>query len=154
MRLVREISLSAWERQHACPVDEALEHIQQALNERLPIEGLEELRAGLMIDIDSQVLEQVEHGEWWLIRADADYGNRIAPTQALVTRPLEPVEAVQTPPRIFRLVDSLLGEPQPDRQYLANVDGSTAERKTDALGIAHLFLSTEARRIALRIIGT
>lgn len=74
MRLVRELSLTDHERQHVCCVEEALEHVSSLLSMRQPLEGLDQLRAGLMINLDSEVLAQIKQGEWCLIKAEADYG--------------------------------------------------------------------------------
>lgn len=157
MRLVSEFSLSAWERQHAYSSEQALDRVRQALQDRQPIEGLDELRAGLLIDLDSEVLDQVERGEWWLIRAEADYYDWKAPVQAFDQKVMElmrnpPVQAKRLP-RIFRLVDSVSAEPLAQQRYTATVDGQAAERRTDGEGIAHLFTPAEVRQISMKVIG-
>ncbi|NUU34064.1 hypothetical protein [Pseudomonas sp. C2B4] len=157
MKLARALYLSAWERQHAYPGEQALEHVRQALQDRQPLEGLDELRADLLFDSDIEVLEQLERGEWCLIRAEADYGNWVVPAPAFDQRVIAlmnnpPVQASRTP-RLFRLVDSITGEPLAQRHYLATVDGQTNERRTDGEGIAHLFASVEARQISMKVIG-
>jgi hypothetical protein len=156
MRLVNEIHLSTWERQHAYPSEQALDHMRQALLDRQSIEGLDELRAGLLINIDSEVLEQVERGEWWLIRTEADFGDWVVPARTLDQRVIElmknpPVQPSQSP-RIFRLVDSVTAEPLAQQPYIATVDGQTVQRRTDGEGIAHLFAPTEVQ-ISMKIIG-
>lgn len=40
MRLVNQRELSESQRRHACPTEEALEHVRQALDDRRSIEGL------------------------------------------------------------------------------------------------------------------
>lgn len=157
MRLVSEFSLSAWERQHAYPSEQALNHVRQALQDRQPIEGLDELRGGLLIDIDSEVLDQVERGEWWLIKAEADYFDWKAPVQAFDQKVMElmknpPIQAKRSP-RIFRLVDSVTAKPLAQQRYIATVNGEAAERRTDGEGIAHLFTPAEVRQISMSVIG-
>ncbi|KZN16703.1 MULTISPECIES: hypothetical protein [Pseudomonas] len=157
MRLVNEIYLSTWERQHAYSSEQALDHMRQALLDRQSIDGLDELRAGLLINIDSEVLEQVERGEWWLIRAEADFGDWVMPARTLDQRVIElmknpPVQPSRSP-RIFRLVDSVTVEPLAQLSYLATVDGQSVQRRTDGEGIAHLFAPAGVQQISMKVIG-
>ncbi|APC16067.1 hypothetical protein BLL42_10120 [Pseudomonas frederiksbergensis] len=147
MKLVSELYLSEWERQHAYSSEQALDHVRQALLDRQPVEGLDELRASLLIDIDSEVLEQLERGEWWLIRAEADYGDWVMPVRTFDQTIIElmknpPVQASRSP-KIFRLVASVTAEPLAQQRYIATVDGQAAQRRTDGEGIAHLFAPAE-----------
>ncbi|WP_160108976.1 hypothetical protein [Pseudomonas izuensis] len=157
MKLIRALYLSARERQHACSGEQALEHVRQALQDRQPIEGLDELRAGLLFDSAHEVLDQLERGEWCLIRAEAEYGDWAVQGRAFNQRVIElmknpPVQPSRRP-RIFRLVDSVTGEPLAQRRYIATVDGQAAERRTDGEGIAHLFTSPQTRQISMKVIG-
>ncbi|RON32598.1 MULTISPECIES: hypothetical protein [Pseudomonas] len=157
MRLVNEMHLSTWERQHAYSSEQALDHVRQALLDRQSIEGLDELRTGLLIDIDSEVLEQLEIGEWWLIRAEADFGDWPIPVRVFDQTVIElmknpPVQPSRSP-RIFRLVDSVTAEPLTQQHYIATVDGQAAQRKTDGEGIAHLFASAEVRQISMEVMA-
>lgn len=146
MKLVPAFALSDGERQHACSIEQALEHVGQALQDRQPIEGLAQLRASLMVDIDAEVLVALEQGDWTLVMAEADAGGWAVPVRhfdqrvlALMKNP--PPQPVRTP-RLFRLVESFTGEPLAQRDYLATVEGASTQRKTDGEGIAHLFLSS------------
>lgn len=125
------------------------------LLERQPLEGLDQLRAGLMLDLDSEVLEQIEHGDWLLLRADADYGEwptaQSAFDQAVLDLMNNPPPQPTRTPRIYRLVDSMTGEPLPQQAYIATVDGVPTQRRTDAQGIAHLFMPDDVRQISMRI---
>jgi hypothetical protein len=157
MRLVNEFGLSEQERQHAWPTAQALELVRQALLDRQPIDGLDELRMGLLIDTDSEVLDQIERGEWWLVRPEADYADWVMPERAFDPKIMElmqnpPVQPSRSP-RVFRLVDSVTGEPLALHHYLATVDGDTAPRRTDGEGIAHLFLSAEVQQISMKVTG-
>ncbi|MFY0729080.1 hypothetical protein J1D76_09915 [Pseudomonas sp. NFX15] len=149
--------MSAWERQQACSSEQALAHVRQALDDRQSLEGLDELRTGLLIDIDSEVLDQIERGEWCLVKAESGYADWTLPTShfdqrvmALMRKP--PVQPSRTP-RIFRLVDSVTGEPLVLRHYQSTVDGRTSEHRTDALGIAHLFVTDRVQQISMEVIG-
>jgi hypothetical protein len=157
MRLVNDFQLSAWERQHAYASEQALDLVHQALLDRQPIEGLDALRAGLLIDIDSEVLDQIERGEWWLIRAEADYGDWPIPVPTFDQKVMElmrnPPPQPTRSPSIFRLIDSETLEPLVQQPYIATVDGLTLQRKTDGEGIAHLFMPAEVRQISMRVIG-
>jgi hypothetical protein len=157
MRLVNEFQLSAWERQHAYASEQALDLVHQALLDRQPIEGLDELRAGLLIDIDTEVLDQIERGEWWLIRVEADYGDWPIPVptfdQKVMALMRHPPPQPTRSPRVFRLIDSETLEPLVQQRYSATVDGLALQRKTDGEGIAHLFTPAGVRQISMRVIG-
>ncbi|WP_406228176.1 hypothetical protein ACI7YU_03045 [Pseudomonas siliginis] len=155
MRLVRELSLTDHERQHVCGVEEALEHVSSLLSMRQPLEGLDQLRAGLMINLDSEVLAQIEQGEWSLIKAEADYGYwqgaEAVFHQAVLELMNNPPEQPTRTARIFRLVDSVTGQPLPAQAYIATIDGIPSQRRTDAQGIAHLFTDDQVPQLSLRI---
>lgn len=154
MRLVREFSLTDDERQQVCPVEEALEQVASLLDGRQSLEGLDQLRAGLMINLDSEVLAQIRQGEWCLIKAEADYGYwrgaEAVSEQAVLNLMNNPPEQPTRTARIFRLVDSVTGEPLPAQPCIATVDGIPSQRRTDGLGIAHLFIHEQAQ-LSLRI---
>ncbi|CAI8810809.1 PAS_3 domain-containing protein [Pseudomonas sp. IT-P44] len=157
MRLVNELDLSEWERQHAWPSEQALELVRQALQDRQLIDGMDELRAGLLIDIESEVLDPIERGEWRLVRPEADYADWVMPERTFDPKVMElmlnpPVQPSRTP-RVFRLRDSVTGEPLALHDYIATVDGDTAPRRTDGKGIAHLFTSTGWQQISMKVIG-
>nr|WP_279309573.1 hypothetical protein [Pseudomonas koreensis] len=153
--MVHYSHLTENERSHVYPVDQALERICQVLLEQQFLEGLDQLRAGLMLDLDSEVLEQIEHGEWLLLRAQADYGEwpaaQAAFDQAVQDLKNNPLAQPTRTPRIYRLVDSMTGEPLPQQDYIATVDGVPIQRRTDAEGIAHLFLADDVRQVFMRI---
>lgn len=154
MRLVREFSLTDDERQHVCPVQEALEQVASLLDGRQSLEGLDQLRAGLMINLNSEVLAQIRQGEWCLIEVEADYGYwqgaEAVSEQAVLDLMNNPPEQPTRTARIFRLVDSVTGEPLPAQACIATDDGIPSQRRTDAQGIAHLFISEQAQ-LSLRI---
>jgi hypothetical protein len=157
MRLVNERELSESERHNAWPSEQALALVREALLDGRPIEGLAELRAGLSINLDSEVLEQVERGEWWLVKAEADYVDWAMPERAFDPKVIElmqnpPVQPSRTP-SVFRLRESVTGEPLAQRHYLATVDGDTSPRRTDPEGIAHLFVSNEVQHLSMKVVG-
>lgn len=157
MKLVNELDLSEWERQHAWPSEQALELVRQALQGRQLIDGMDELRAGLLIDIESEVLDSIERGEWRLVRPEADYADWVMPERTFDPKVMElmlnpPVQPSRTP-RVFRLRANATGEPLALHDYIATVDGDTAPRRTDGKGIAHLFTSTGWQQISMKVIG-
>ncbi|QAX83121.1 hypothetical protein C2E19_04365 [Pseudomonas sp. DTU12.3] len=155
MRLVCHAHLSEADRQHVYPQDQALERVYQALLERCPLDGLDELRSGLMINLDSEVLGEVERGDWLLLRSRAEFGQWPVAASIFDQAVLElmnnpPAQPIRTP-QIFRLVDSMTGEPLPQQAYTATVDGVPSQRKTGAAGIAYLFTPEDVRQISLKI---
>lgn len=155
VKLVHHSHLTQAERQQAYPVDQALERVCKALLDRRPLEGLDQLRASLLKDLGSVVLEQVEQGEWLLLKVEDDGGDGLAVAQAFDPAVLDlmsnpPPQPTRTP-RIFRLVDSVTGEPLAQQPYIATVDGVPTQRRTDASGIAHLFTADDVRQISMRI---
>ncbi|MCF4997276.1 hypothetical protein GIW70_19610 [Pseudomonas syringae] len=132
-----------------------MERVCQVLLERRSLEGLDELRAGLLINLDSEVLDQVERGDWLLLRMQAEFGHWPVAASVfdqtvldLMNKP--PAQQPRTP-RIFRLVDSMTGEPLAQQAYVATIDGVASQHQTDAAGIAHLFASEDVRQISLKI---
>lgn len=157
MRLVNEHLLSEGERQQAWPSEQALERVREAMLDGQPIEGLDELRASLSINLDSEVLDQIGRGDWRLIRAETDVVEWTMPERAFDPKIIElmqdpPAQHTRSP-RLFRLVDSVTGKPLARYQYIAAVDGETSPRRTDGVGIAHLFTSTQVRQISMKIVG-
>jgi len=157
MRLVNERDLSESERHNAWPSEQALALVREAMLDGQPIEGLAELRAGLQINLDSEVLEQIERGEWCLVKAEADFIDWAMPERAFDPKVIElmqnpPVQPTRSP-SVFRLVASATGEPLALHHYLATVDGETSPRRTDAEGIAHLFVSAEVRHLSMKVVG-
>ena len=157
MRLVNDLSVTAWERRHAWTSEQALALVRQALLDRQPIDGLAELRASLTIGLDSEVLDQIERGEWWLVRPEADYVEWAMPDRsfdpkvlALMQNP--PAQPSRTP-RIYRLVDSATGEALVQRHYLAKMNGDSNPRRTDGEGIVHFFISIEVQHLSMAVIG-
>lgn len=157
MRLVSEVQLTQREHRHVLPSEKALELVRQAFLDRQPIEGLEVLRAGLLIDLDSEVLDQIERGEWRLVSAEADFVEWTMPDRAFDPKVMDlmqnPPAQPSRSPRLFRLIDSVTCKPLSQRQYLATVDGDTAPRRTDGEGIAHLFTRAGMQRISMKLIG-
>ncbi|MEZ1319238.1 hypothetical protein QIW53_24725 [Pseudomonas fluorescens] len=155
MRLVSDVCLSDWERRHAWPREQALELMGEALWGRQAVEGLDQLRAGLLIDLDSEVLDQIEQGEWWLIRPEADYLDWGMPLQAFDPKVLalmhNPPAQPARRPSLYRLVESVTSQPLVNCQHLATVDGETARRRTDGEGITHLWVAAGVLEISMQI---
>ena len=157
MRLVNDRSMTAWQRRHAWPSEQALTLVRQALLDRQPVDGLAELRASLLIGLDSEVLDQIERGEWWLVRPEADYVEWAMPDRSfdpkvlalMQNSPAQPSRA----PLIYRLVESAMGEPLVQRHYLAKVNGESNPRRTDGEGIVHFFISVEVQHLSMAVIG-
>lgn len=155
MRLVEDFALTEWERQHAWPPEQAVERVREALLHRQSLDGLEQLRAGLMIDLDSEVLEQVERAEWRLVRPEADYMAWTMPNRAFDPKVLALTAQPQPTrsPQLFCLVASMTAEPFVQRQYLATLEGQVSSHRTDGQGIAHLYALSGAPDLAVQVLG-
>lgn len=110
-----------------------------------------------MIDIDSEVLAQLEQGEWWLIRPEADFVEWLAPMRAfdpvVMALMKNPPGQPSRSPNLLRLIDKVTGKPLGQYPYKATVDASSVQRRTDPLGVAHLFVPADAKQISMKIIG-
>lgn len=155
MKLIRQLYVSEWELKHAYPAQEAIAQFKQSLENREDIQGLDELRRYLMVDDSREVLDQIERGEWLLIKAQANFFDWGQFAEAVSTKQRErrilelmkaPLPQPTTPLLIFRIVDSETGEPLAHRRYIATVDGQKTERRTDSGGVTHISAPPEGRR--------
>lgn len=162
MKLIRQLYVSAWELKHAYPAQEAIVQLKQSLENREDIEGMDELRRYLMIDDNREVLDQIERGEWLLIKAEANFFDWTEFAEAVSKKQREqrildlmkaPPPQPKTPLLIFRIVDSETGEPLTHRRYIATVDGQKAERRTDSGGVTHISAPPEGAKISMQVIG-
>lgn len=153
MRLIEDFAVTEWERQHVWPCEQAVEIVREALLNRQSVEGLDQLRAGLMINLDSEVLEQIERAQWHLVRPEADYMAWKIPNRAFDPKvlALNPHAQPARSPQLFRLVASVTGEPFVQRRCLATVQSGASRHRTDGKGIAHLFVPTGTSGLSLQV---
>ena len=145
------------ESRNAYPPEEARELVRRSLGEPEPIRGVEELRQGLMLDTDSQVLSQVESGEWLLVKPEACYFDQSH--IAMETKERRVAELVRSPPpqpqpprqTLFRLVDSETWEPFSHRRFASWITGERSEIRTDAAGVIHSRLLDASEIASLRL---
>lgn len=115
MRLVRLRDLKVGDRKHVYAPAEALNHVKKALGSHQKIEGLEELRRGLMINLDHYVWQQIERGEWLLIKPEArsfdwTHFEKEAAHQRVMASMSNPPPQVRPPQLIFCMIDSETAE--------------------------------------------
>jgi hypothetical protein len=163
VKLIRQLYVSARELKHAYPAQEAIAQVKQSLENREVIDGMDELRRSLMVDDSSELLDQIERGEWLLIKAQAsffDWGqfaevvSKKQRDQRIMELMKSPLPQPKTPLRIFRIVDSETGEPLTHRSYIATVDGQKTERRTDSSGVTHISAPPEGAKISMQVIGS
>jgi hypothetical protein len=161
VKLISALYPSLSELKHTCPVDEALHIVKQHLESGADIDGMESLRNVLMLPFDSEVMKQVESGEWLLVRDEAYYfdGGQIDKSVGAKLFEHRVMELMKAPPpqekpprRIFRVTDSQTGEPLIDRSYIATVEGEKSKRRTDVIGIAHIPAPSEGAKISLHVL--
>lgn len=71
MRLIHRRKLKIGEDKYGYPPAEAIVLIKRASARYQRIEGLAELRRELMINLDHFVWQEIERGEWLLIKPEA-----------------------------------------------------------------------------------
>jgi len=161
MKLIRYLYPSSSELKHAYSTEEAHDLVEQALERREDIEGMDELRRHLMINLDSEVLDQIGRGEWLLIKPEAYYFSwaQFDKSVRKQLRDHRVMELMKTPPpqeqrqrQIFRVTDSQTGEPLINRSYIAIVEGETSKRRTDVIGIAHIPAPPAGAKISLHVL--
>jgi hypothetical protein len=161
VKLISALYPSLSELKHTCPVDEALHIVKQHLESGADIDGMESLRNVLMLPFDSEVMKQVESGEWLLVRDEAYYFDRGQIDKSVGAKLFEHrvMELMNAPPpqekhhrRIFRVTDSQTGEPLINQSYIATVEGETSKRRTDVIGIAHIPAPPAGAKISLRVL--
>ncbi|MEB0041651.1 MULTISPECIES: hypothetical protein [unclassified Pseudomonas] len=160
MKMVSALYPSSSELKHACSVGEALSIVRQYLDGRAEIEGVDVLRHGLMLPFDSEVLKQVESGEWLLIMDEAycfDAGEIHNSVGAKMFD--HRVKELMNPPRnekkrygfIFRVINFETRESLIGRPYIAKVVGEIIEGQTDGEGLVHVLAPSDSVPISIRV---
>ncbi|MEB0079930.1 peptidoglycan recognition family protein [Pseudomonas sp. CCI3.2] len=158
--MVSALYPSSSELKHACSVGEALSIVRQYLDGRAEIEGVDVLRHGLMLPFDSEVLKQVESGEWLLIMDEAycfDAGEIHNSVGAKMFD--HRVKELMNPPRnekkrygfIFRVINFETRESLIGRPYIAKVGGEIIEGQTDGEGLVHVLAPSDSVPISIRV---
>jgi hypothetical protein len=156
MKLVHRRTLKMGEDKYVYPPAEALVLVKRALAGHRKIEGLAELRRDARVYFDRYVWQQVERGEWLLLKPEArsfDWAHfephaRERRMMALLENPPPQIE----PPKlIFRVVDSESAELIVKRSYMAMFDGQTGGRRLDWDGFGTLPVASKAANITLRL---
>jgi hypothetical protein len=160
MKLIRYLYPSSSELKHAYPTEEAHDLVTQALEHREDIEGMDELRRHLMINIDSEVLDQIERGEWLLIKPEAYYFDWTQFDKSVSAQLFEHrvMELMYPPPviekkygHVFLVTNSETGKPLVSRSYIATVDGEDSFHRTDSKGLAHVRAPSAKSSVSIHI---
>lgn len=157
MRLVHRRNLKKGEDKYVYPPAEALKQIKTALFRYQKIEGLAELRRGLMINLDHYAWQEIERGEWLLIKPEArsfDWAH-FEPeafrqrADALLANPPPQPKPLQV---IFHAVDSETEDWIVSQKYIARVDGVRDWRRIDGQGVSHIPLPSKKATVSVCLI--
>ena len=159
MRLVHRRKLKMGDEKYVYPPAEAIALIKSALARYQRIEGLAELRRGLMINLDHLVWQQIERGEWLLIKPEArSFDWKDFEPEARHRRMLAAMENPPPQPKplvlIFRATDSETAEWIISRKYIASLDGTKDSRKIDDQGIGYVPLSSKRVGVSMCLVGS
>lgn len=156
MRLIDRRHLKKGEDKYVYSPAEALTHVKWALDRYQKIEGLAELRRGLMINHDHYVWQHIERGEWLLIKREArtfdwKHFEKEYQQQRMMESLANPPPQIEPPKLIFRVMDSESAELIVKRSYMAMFDGQTGGRRLDWDGFGTLPVASKAANITLRL---
>jgi hypothetical protein len=159
MRLLHRRNLKVEEGKHVYLPAEALKQVKRALTSYQKIEGLDELRCGLMVNLDHFVWQQIERGEWLLIKPEArSFDWTHFEREALHRRALAVMDNPPPQPKplvlIFRTTDSETGERIIGRKYITSLDAAKRSRKLDDQGIGYVPLSSKRDKVSMWLIGS
>lgn len=156
MKLIRGRYASSWERKHAFASEDAVIQVRQHLASGQNIEGMDQLRSFLMLNVEHEVLQQVQSGEWLLIKPEAyyfDWGQfekSMFEQRVMDLMSAAPPHAKPPAIQVFHVADSETAQSLDNRRCV--VTGHTAKRPIDGLGITHIPEPAEGERIELRVI--
>ena len=160
MKLISALYPSLSEVKHTCPVDEALDIVKQHLERGADIDGMEPLRNVLMLPFDSEVMKQVESGEWLLVRDEAYYFDRGQIDKSVGAKLFEHrvMELMNPSPGakksygcIFKVISFDSREPLIERPYIAMVSGKIIEGRTDSEGRVQLLAPSDGVPVSIRV---
>ena len=159
MKLVHRRKLKMGDEKYVYPPAEAIALVKRAVASYQRIEGLVELRRGLMINLDRLVWQQIERGEWLLIKPEASsFDWKDFEPEARHRRIMAAMENPPPQPKplvlIFRATDSETAEWIISRKYIASLDGTKDSRKIDDLGIGYVPLSSKRVRVSMCLVGS
>jgi hypothetical protein len=143
MKLISHLDPMPEERRNAYPPEEARGLVKESFGSSDSIEGMDELRHGLILDTETEVLSRLESGDWLLINEKAYYfDNSAIVKQAKEQRAMDLMNSPPPQPRQiitqFRILDSETREPITSRNFATVTDGQKGERRTDSYGVAHI----------------
>ncbi|MFJ7882970.1 hypothetical protein ACIQYF_05580 [Pseudomonas sp. NPDC096917] len=156
MKLISARQASLWDMEHAFSAKEARDVVQQHLSAGQKIEGLQSLRSAMMLNFDSQVVQQVESGEWVLIKPEANCFNwgqfdKAVRDQRVMEVMQHPIVQPKPVVLVVQMLDSEILEPLVSRLYTAIIDGVSQTRTIDALGITHLPESAKGAKVVIKL---
>jgi hypothetical protein len=159
MRLIHRRKLKIGEDKYVYPPAEAIVLIKRASARYQRIEGLAELRRELMINLDHFVWQEIERGEWLLIKPEARYFDwKHFEGEARHRRVMAAVENPPPQPKplvlMFRATDSETAERMTGRKYIASLDGAEESRKIDDQGIGHVPLPSKRVKVSMCLVGS
>lgn len=160
MKLISSLYPSPWEVKHAYAPEEAADLVKQHFDSGQNIDGMDQLRSYLMLNFDSEVLKQVESGEWLPIKEEAYYFDwrqfdKNVSRQLLDHKVMELMYPRPVPEKkyghVFRVTNSETGEPLRCRTFVAIVDGKRSLHATDIQGLARVSAPSAGSDIAIHV---
>ena len=143
MKLIHARQLKKGEENHVYSSEHAVAQIKTALSRNQKVEGLAELRRGLLVKHDHYVLRAIERGEWILIKPEArsfdwTHFEKEYKHQKMMELLANPPPQIAPPKWIFRANDSETGEPVVTHSYHYKFPGEDSYRRTDTQGFGTL----------------
>lgn len=160
MKLVNQTHIAAWEREFACPAEQAVSLMQRAFRARHPTSGLQGLRRTLALNSEAGVLNKLRQKQWLLIKDEAYYFDWGATAKAAQEqRFAQSVTALLAAPPVqytkglfeFHVTDSETIEPLVKRQCDFRTNGGPMERKTDKAGMTYLSLHVAPTQVVVQL---
>lgn len=156
MRLIHRRTLKPGDDQYVYPPKEAVIQIKTALARYQKVEGMAELRRGLMINHDHYAWREIERGEWLLIKPEArsfdwkHFAQQAHEQKAMALLENPPPQKV--PPTLnFRLFDSETAELLVKRKYHAMFGALPTELRLDLQGFGTLPIASKKAKITVRL---
>ncbi len=156
MKLIHCRDLKKGDEKHVYSPAEAVDQIKIALFSYKKVEGLAELRRGLLVNHDHYVWQEIARGEWLLIKPEArsfdwkHFEKEYKHQKAMVLLDNPPPE-IEPPKWIFRANDCVTGEPILSHDYQCKFNGERTSRRTDTQGFGTLPVVSKHEKIWMEL---
>lgn len=156
MRLIHRRKLKIGEDKYVYSPAEAIALVKKSVTRYQKIEGLKELRRGLVINLDHFIWQHIERGDWLLIKREArlfdwKHFEVEAREHRLMAAMESPPPQVMPPKLVFRLLDSETAEVISNRKYSGKINGESSERRVDSQGFGSFPVSSKTASLTVRL---